>query len=377
VDLDQLTSYDDFRKIIHVDMDAFYASVEQRDDPSLRGKPIAVGGGERRGVTTTASYEARKFGVKSAMPGWKAKELCPEIIFVKPRFEAYRAVSRVIRSIFESYTDNVEPLSFDEAYLDVTQNLRSIRYAQDIAVAIKEDIYTKTGLTASAGVSYCKFLAKIASDYRKPNGITIITPRKAISFIESLDIQKFHGVGKVIADKMKSMGIYTGADLKLQSQEDLTKYFGKSGSYFYNIARGIDERPVVNDRTRKSLAVERTFDEVLNSKEDILLQIEYIAQKLSLSISSSRFYCKTLTLKLKNKDFISKTRSVTLENEAFENYNHILHHAQQLVEANIAVCQNLRLLGLTVSNQIVQSEEYTNFEIKETAYDLFNLKDDF
>ncbi len=365
-------NYDDCRKIIHIDMDAFYAAVEQRDNPSLRGKPIAVGGDGKRGVTCTASYEARKYGVRSAMPGWKAKELCPHLIFVPLRFDAYKEVSRTIRSIFESYTHLVEPLSLDEAYLDVTNNHKDIKYATDVAKAIRNDIYVNTGLTASAGVSYCKFLAKIASDFRKPNGLTIITPRRALPFIEQLDVRKFYGVGKVTADKMNELGIYNGLDLKQRSKEELTRYFGKSGSFYYDIARGIDDRTVESNRERKSLAVERTFDDLLERPEDVLLQAEYIAQKLSSSVSKTKFYCKTLTLKIKNKDFVTKTRSISLEDDVFENFDIILQYATQLINANLEICKSLRLLGLTVSNLWTLSQAITP---SQETYDLFNLPD--
>jgi DNA polymerase IV len=372
MDFENLTSYDAFRKIIHIDMDAFYASVEQRDNPALRGKPIAVGGGEKRGVTTTASYEARKFGVRSAMPGWKAKELCPELIFVKLRFDAYKEASRHIRAIFEQYTDLYEPLSLDEAYLDVTQNFKEIKYATDVTKEIKNEIFYQTGLTASAGVSYCKFLAKIASDFQKPNGITVITPRKALSFIDALPIEKFYGVGKVTADKMKSLGIHTGADLKTWEEEKLKTYFGKAGGYYYNIARGIDERSVEPNRERKSIAVERTYEENIDDLDEVHLKIEYIAQKLHAAITKSNFHGKTLSLKIKNRDFQIKTRSVTID-ESFTSYDVILGHARQLVDSNQEICTKLRLIGLTVSNN-EQDRKVQAVDIqKPVEIDLFNL----
>jgi DNA polymerase IV len=356
MDFSTLTSYDDFRKIIHIDMDAFYASVEQRDNPALLGKPIAVGGDGKRGVTTTASYEARKYGVKSAMPGWKAKELCPELIFTQLRFDAYKEASRQIRSVFEEFTSIYEPLSLDEAYLDVTVNNKGKKYATDVAIDIKQAIFDKTGLTASAGVSYCKFLAKMASDYRKPNGITVVTPRKAAEFIGALAIEKFYGVGKVTADKMKSLGIHNGFDLLLWEEEELVHQFGKAGVFYYKIARGIDDRPVEPNRERKSIAVERTYDEIIDDIDEVKTKVEYIAQSLHTSITKSSFFGKTLTLKLKNKSFIIKTRSVTIE-DTFTSFDEIYGHAIALVESNLDICKELRLIGLTISNVEDQSRK--------------------
>ncbi len=330
-------------------MDAFYASVEQRDNPDLRGKPIAVGGGSKRGVTTTASYEARVFGVKSAMPGWKAKELCPHIIFVKPRFDAYKAVSIKIREIFSRYTDLIEPLSLDEAYLDVTENKINEPVATIIAESIRTDIFQETQLTASAGVSYCKFLAKIASDVNKPNGITVIKPHRAISFLEELPVKKFFGVGKVTAAKMEKLGILFGKDLAQWSRPDLVNRFGKSGGFYFDIVRGIDDRPVNPDRIRKSLAVESTLEENISDQESINAFVADLAQQLFVRFEKSKFYGKTLTLKLKNKDFEIKTRSfstktpITTESE-------VKDIAFQLVAQNLDICLDLRLIGLTVSN---------------------------
>jgi DNA polymerase IV len=353
-------SYDDYSKIIHIDMDAFYASVEQRDFPELRGKPIAVGGGGKRGVTTTASYEARKYGVKSAMPGWKAKELCPDLIFVDLRFDAYKKASKEIRAIFQSYTDLIEPLSLDEAYLDVTTNKKNIKYATDVAIQIQKEIYEQVGLTASAGVSYCKFLAKVASDVKKPHGITIITPKRAIPFLEQLPIHKFFGVGKVTAEKMRNLGIHNGYDLKQWDKDTLVRNFGKSGAFYYDIVRGIDNRPVEPNRERKSLAVERTYDENISVMEDILTHTEYISQKLAAAIVKSHFYGKTLTLKIKNRDFIQKTRSITIE-ETFRTFDQVYEEAKKLIENNADICTNLRLIGLSISNteldQVVEDKK--------------------
>src|SRR5580693_2759078 len=247
------------RKIVHIDMDAFYASVEQRDNPELRGKPVAVGGSRERGVVAAASYEARKFGVRSAMPSITAKRQCPDLIFVKPRFDAYKAVSLQIREIFAEHTHLIEPLSLDEAYLDVTENLQGIPTATEIAEQIRAKIRAETQLTASAGVSYNKFLAKLASDHRKPDGLFVITPKMGPAFVENLPVGRFHGVGPATTAKMKRLGIETGLDLRAQTMSFLQQHFGKSGPYFYWIARRIDERPVRADRVRKSVGAETTF----------------------------------------------------------------------------------------------------------------------
>ena len=348
------------RKIIHIDMDAFYASVEQRDNPELVGKPIAVGGGDKRGVTTTASYEARKFGVRSAMPGWKARELCPSIIFVKPRFEAYKEVSRHIREIFHRYTDIIEPLSLDEAFLDVTINKIDEPIATVIAQFIQRDIFNETRLTASAGVSYCKFLAKIASDIHKPNGITVIKPNQAIEFLEKLAVKDFFGVGKVTSVKMERLGIRTGKDLKAWTKVDLAGAFGKQGSLYYDLVRGIDERPVQSDRIRKSYAVERTLDEYLNDANDVHEFIDSLAVTLHQGITKSAFRAKTLTLKLKNKDFVIKTRSHTSRSIITE-ISEIRELAHKLVNENLDLCSDIRLIGLTLSN--VEGEENTGGQL--------------
>jgi DNA polymerase-4 len=255
------------RKIIHIDMDAFYASVEQRDNPELRGKPVAVGGSRERGVVAAASYEARKFGVRSAMPSVTAKRQCPDLIFVKPRFDAYKAVSLQIRKIFAEHTHLIEPLSLDEAYLDVTENLKGIATATEIARQIRAKIRAETSLTASAGVSYNKFLAKLASDHRKPDGLFVITPRMGPAFVENLPVGKFHGVGPATTAKMNRLGIETGLDLRGRTISFLQQHFGKSGPYFYWIARAIDERPVRADRVRKSIGAENTFSVDLFSFE--------------------------------------------------------------------------------------------------------------
>ena len=344
------------RKIIHIDMDAFYASVEQRDNPDLRGKPVAVGGSEKRGVLTTCSYEARKFGVRSAMPGYRAKELCPDIIFVPPRFDAYKEVSDQIRAIFRTYTDLIEPLSLDEAYLDVTECKKDIPYATDIAKAIKKDIVDQTHLTASAGVSYCKFIAKIASDVQKPDGITIIKPHQAIDFLEKLPIEKFYGVGKVTAAKMKSLGIHNGAQLKQWTQIDLVKNFGKPGKFYFDIVRGIDDRPVQPHRIRKSLAVERTSEEDMTSLSELENRLMVIAEKLIQRLEKSGKSGRTLTLKLKTASFDIITRSKSLDT-FLDNPDDIIQLGLQLLRNNYEEGTPIRLIGLTVSNFQEDSSE--------------------
>jgi len=284
-------------------MDAFYASVEQRDDPALRGKPIAVGGGSLRGVVAAASYEARKYGVRSAMPSVTAKRLCPNLIFVKHRFEVYREVSQQIRAIFLDYTDLVEPLSLDEAYLDITENKKSLNSGTLIAEEIRKRIFETTNLTASAGVSYCKFLAKIASDINKPNGIKVITPDEAIPFLETLKIEKFHGIGKVTAKRMHKLGIHTGGDLKKRTEIELFQRFGKAGRHYHKIVRGIDNREVNPNRIRKSLGTERTFQEDLDKWEDLKAKLDPIIDNVFQSLKEKENFGRTINLKIKNADF--------------------------------------------------------------------------
>jgi DNA polymerase-4 len=344
------------RKIIHIDMDAFFASVEQRDFPELQGKAIAVGGGGNRGVTTTASYEARKYGVRSAMPGYMAKQLCPHIIFVPPRFDAYKAVSRQIRSIFSRYTDLIEPLSLDEAFLDVTQNKKSDPIATSIALQIKKDILQETQLTCSAGISYCKFLAKVASDINKPNGITIIRPHQAEAFLEGLPKEKFFGVGKVTARNMKAMGIFTGADLKKLSKIELAQNFGKSGQYFYDIVRGIDNREVNSNSVRKSLAVERTLDTDLSEYEEICAVFDTVIDMFFRRLKKADNFGRTITLKLKTHDFVSITRSQS-SNYYVREFSDIRAIAYSLLESNLDAFEKIRLIGLTASNLEKENEE--------------------
>jgi DNA polymerase IV len=290
-------------------MDAFYASVEQRDNPALRGKPVAVGGSAARGVVAAASYEARKFGVRSAMASKIAIRKCPTLLFAKPRFDVYKQVSNQIRAIFAEYTDLIEPLSLDEAYLDVTENKLGIETATEIAKQIKDKIFEKTQLTASAGISYNKFLAKIASDYNKPNGLFVIKPSKAEAFIDELEVARFHGVGKVTAEKMHKMGINVGADLKKYEENELVKHFGKAGHYYYYIARAIDMRHVSADGTRKSIGAENTFDTDLHTLAEMQNGLEPIINEVWRRMERSNIFGRTITLKIKFDNFETITRS--------------------------------------------------------------------
>ena len=342
------------RKIIHVDMDAFYASVEQRDDPSLRGKPVAVGG-RQRGVVMAASYEARKFGVRSAMPSVTAKRMCAELVFVKPRFEVYREVSRQIREIFLDYTPLVEPLSLDEAYLDVTTNLKNIPLASDIAREIRARILEKTGVTASAGISYNKFLAKLASDYRKPNNQTVIPPEKGPAFVEGLDVAKFHGVGPKTAEKMKRLGIHTGADLKEQSLEFLEQYFGKSGTYYYAIARGQDERRVVPNRPRKSVGSETTFMEDLGRPQEIEEGVDSVLDDVWSYCERTGMSGRTVTVKIKYADFQIVTRSRSLP-APVASRDELARTSVALVRTIFPLEKRVRLLGVSLSNMAERAD---------------------
>jgi len=336
------------RKIIHVDMDAFYASVEQLDDPSLKGKAIAVGGGGSRGVVSAASYEARKFGVRSAMSGRLAIKLCPELIFVKTNFDRYREFSVQIRKIFYEYTDLVEPLSLDEAYLDVTKNKKGNPSATLIANEIREKIKEKTGLNASAGISINKFVAKVASDINKPNGQKTIPPEDVLSFLENLDVKKFYGVGKVMKEKMYRHGIYTGKDLKGKSLEFLEEHFGKSGPYYYNIVRGVHTSKVTPERTRKSLAAERTFSENISSEIFMLERLEEIAAEVERRLKKSKVAGKTITLKIKYRDFTIQTRSKTLPH-FISSASLLMEHVKNLLFQD-EMRESVRLLGISLSN---------------------------
>jgi len=347
------------RKIIHVDMDAFYASVEQRDNPELRGKPVAVGGERARGVVAAASYEARKFGVHSALASVTAKRRCPDLIFVKPRFEIYKAVSAQIGDIFKSHTPLVEPLSLDEAYLDVTKNLKGIATATKIAKAIRAEIHAATGLTASAGVSYNKFLAKMASDQRKPDGLFVILPEEGEAFVESLPVGKFHGIGPATDAKMAKLGLRTGADLKAQSLEFLAKHFGKAGPHYYWISRGIDERKVKPNRIRKSIGAENTFADDIVALEAARAALQPIIEKVWRHCEKTKIRGRTLTLKAKYADFQQITRSRTREN-AFTSQREIEDIAFALLQTLFPVAQGIRLLGVTLSS--LDDENTNNIE---------------
>ncbi len=344
------------RKIIHVDMDAFYASVEQRDNPQLRGKPLAVGGAAARGVVAAASYEARSFGVHSAMPSVTAARKCPELIFVKPRFEVYRAVSQQIREIFAQYTPLIEPLSLDEAYLDVTENLKNMPIATHIAAEIRAKIKQVTGLNASAGISYNKFLAKMASDLNKPNGQAVISPKQGPAFVASLAVKKFHGVGPATAEKMLGLGIRTGADLKAQSLQFLTQHFGKSGPYFHGIARGYDARQVRPDRPRKSLGAEDTF---FQDVEDLVLALDLLkplTEKVWQACQAKGISGKTITVKIKYSDFTQATRSRTAA-RPFTSCQEIMAAATALLASVYPFRRAIRLLGVTLSSLVTDGLE--------------------
>jgi DNA polymerase IV len=343
------------RKIIHVDMDAFYASVEQRDDPSLKGKPVAVGGGHR-GVVAAASYEARKFGVRSAMPSVSAKRRCPELIFVKPRFDVYRAVSQQIRAIFADYTDLVEPLSLDEAYLDVTEDRHALGSARAIAEDIRRRIREECQLTASAGVSYCKFIAKLASDHRKPDGLCVITPEKGADFVASLPVARFHGVGPVTAKKMERLGILTGADLRDWSIAALQVQFGSSAEWYWRICRGIDEREVKPDRPYKSVSAERTFDEDLTDPHRLAAELERIAGYAWDRVKRAEVTGRTVTLKVKYGDFTLITRSKSFSAPVAD-LQVFTAAGQALLSGLHPLTKGIRLLGLGLHNLAENPQE--------------------
>jgi DNA polymerase IV len=339
------------RKIIHVDMDAFYASVEQRDNPALRGKPVAVGGSSKRGVVAAASYEARAFGVRSAMPSVTALRQCPDLIFVKPRFEAYKAVSRQIREIFARHTDIIQPLSLDEAYLDVTVDKTGLGSAVKVAKAIRAAIREETGLTASAGVSYNKFIAKLASDQNKPNGLCVILPDRGAAFVAALPVRRFHGVGPRTAEKMAKLGVHTGADLAQKDQAWLAHHFGSWGGYLFNAARGIDDRPVNANSIRKSLGGETTYFDDKKSEAELRDALEEIIDLVWERIERYRARGKTLTLKARYSDFRTITRSRTIghviaERAEIASLSHAL--LDQILPAELGI----RLLGLTLSGLV-------------------------
>lgn len=344
------------RKIIHVDMDQFFAAVEQRDSPELRGKPVAVGHDAQRGVVSTASYEARKFGVHSAQSIQVAKRLCPQLIIVQPHFSKYKEVSQQIRAIFQDYTDLIEPLSLDEAFLDVTENKKGIPLAVDIAKEIKQRIKEETRLTASAGVSYCKFLAKIASDYRKPDGLCVIHPDRAQEFIDQLDVTRIWGVGRKTAEKMHRMGIFTGADLRRQSLRHLKDEFGKMGRVFYDFARGIDDRPVITEWERKSCSCEQTFEKDLFEPSQVTIELYHTVIELLRRLEKTQFEGRTLTLKVKFADFQQITRSITV-GRILRTKDDILPLAKQLLrEVAYSREHPIRLLGLGIGKSSVSHD---------------------
>lgn len=344
------------RKIIHIDMDAFFASVEQRDNPELRGKPLAVGHAEERGVVAAASYEARRFGVRSAMSSQKAKRLCPHLIFVPGRMEVYSAVSRQIHEIFHEYTDIIEPLSLDEAFLDVTENKPGIPLAVDIAKEIKLKIRERLSLVASAGISYNKFLAKIASDYRKPDGLCTIHPNQALEFISRLPIENFWGVGPVTAKKMHSLGIHNGEHLRARSLETLIREFGKVGAIYYDFSRGIDLRPVETIQIRKSIGCEHTLERDINKRSSVIIELYHTAVELVGRLDRKDFRGNTLTLKIKFHDFSQITRSITQSKELLT-LDVILPLAKQLLKEVEYENHPIRLIGLSVSNPREEGEE--------------------
>lgn len=338
------------RKILHIDMDAFFASVEQRDFPELRGKPVIVGGRpDSRGVVAACSYEARKFGVHSAMPSAQAAKLCKDAIFVPHRFDVYRQASADIHRVFKSYTADIEPLSLDEAYLDVTEKAGELGSATQVAKEIKREIKDRTQLTASAGVSYNKFLAKIASDMDKPDGLYVIRPEAADAFIEQLEIRKFFGVGKVTEQKMQKLGIYNGADLKALDKAQLQQYFGRSADYYYNIARGIDDRPVRAHRERKSIGAETTFDQNLVDKGQIWHKLLALCERVEESLIKKQLQARTVTLKVKYSDFTLNTRSKTSVS-AIETHAQLAETLPELLKKTEVGRRPIRLIGVSVSN---------------------------
>ena len=360
---DHSASYGRHRKIIHIDMDAFYASVEQRDNPELRGKPVAVGGSAERGVVAAASYEARKFGVRSAMPSVTAKRQCPDLIFVKPRFEVYKAISLKIREIFAEHTPIIEPLSLDEAYLDVTENLQGIPLARDVALRIREKIKAETGLNASAGISYNKFLAKLASDHRKPNGQYVISPEMGPVFVESLPVGKFHGIGPATAAKFNALGIQTGLDIRNQSLAFLQEHFGKAGTYYYWISRGVDERPVRANRIRKSVGAENTFFTDLTEFDAMVAELEPLIDKVWRHCESAGSRGRTVTLKIKFADFeiITRSRSVS---SAVANRGDLARLAIGLLENAMPLPKAVRLLGVSLSSLQGETDTETQLDFR-------------
>ncbi|ARO57136.1 DNA polymerase IV 2 [Methylorubrum extorquens] len=344
------------RKIIHIDMDAFYASVEQRDDPSLRHRPLAVGGSRERGVVMAASYEARAFGVRSAMPSATARRLCPDLVFVRPRFEAYKAVSSEIRAVFEEHTPIIEPVALDEAYLDVTENLKGLPTATDVARDIRATILARTGLTASAGVSYNKFLAKVASDHRKPDALFVITPAMGPGFVEALPIGQFRGVGPATEAKMKRLGIRTGADLKARSLDELRAAFGSTGDYYYRVARGIDERPVRANRERKSIGAETTFSDDTSEYAVLAERLQPLLDKVWAVATAKAVVARTVTLKLKFSDFAQITRARSLT-QPLADRAMLEQVSLGLLRDAFPLRRSVRLIGTALSSLQAQSGE--------------------
>ena len=343
------------RKIIHVDMDAFYASVEQRDNPELRGKPVAVGGSSKRGVVAAASYEARTFGVRSAMPSVVAQRRCPDLIFTKPRFEVYRAVSRHIREIFARHTDLIEPLSLDEAYLDVTEDKQNIGSAVKIAKAIRAAIHAETGLTASAGVSYNKFIAKLASDQNKPDGLCVILPDEGAVFVAGLPVRRFHGVGPRSAEKMAALGIQTGADLAARSEEWLCQHFGSAGRYLFKAARGIDNRAVNPSRERKSLGAESTYFEDKRNDAELRAALDDIVETVWERIERSETRGRTIVLKVRYSDFRTITRSRS-PGHIIDSKEEVAALGHDLLSAILPAEMGIRLLGLTLTSMVQEGD---------------------
>ena len=347
------------KKIIHIDMDAFYTSVEQLDNPKFKGKPIVVGSNSKRGVIAAASYEARYFGIKSAMPSAVAKLKCPKLIFIKPRFDRYREISLKIRNVFFEFTDLVEPLSLDEAFLDVTVNKKNISLATEIATLIRKKIKLEIGLTASAGISINKFIAKIATEIKKPNGQKTIHPNKVEKFIEELEIEKFFGIGKITAEKMKNFGIYRGLDLKKKSLKFLKDNFGKSGWTFYQIVRGIQNNPVNPNRIRKSVGSERTFSKDIKSESFIIEKLNQIAEDVEKRLIKSKKIGKTITVKIKYEDFSVQTRSKTLKNPIQIKKDFFPIITELIYQKKIT--KSVRLLGISISNLLNKKEKGVEF----------------
>ena len=353
------------RKIIHVDMDAFYASVEQMDNPSLRGKPVAVGGSKDRGVVAAASYEARKYGVKSAMASVQAKKMCPELIFVRANFSRYKDISAQIRKIFQDYTELIEPISLDEAFLDVTVNKKGMNLASEIAIQIRQRIYSEIGLTSSAGISINKFVAKVASDINKPNGQKTIHPSQVDDFLDSLPINKFFGIGKVTAKKMREIGVYNGADLRKLNEIELKNHFGKMGTHFYRVVRSLQDNPVNPNRIRKSIGAEQTFNQDIETESFMLDKLAGIAEELERRMAKDSNKGKTVTIKIKYSDFSLQTRSKTVENYVSTKEEFFPIIKDLLFQKSLEM--PVRLLGISITklfNKVDMKEDPVNLQLK-------------